>query len=575
MARRRTQGSYGTTTKVHFLGPTGREQVQQQTLQKYRESTARQKHRHQEAGAIQPQHSYAHNHTHSNEHRLADNYNRPRAYEYDQIHGHGNGQNQGNNPGHNHTSHRRQDFGHNQGHRGNHAKYHDHHNPHGNDESYRQMEQRSAMVGREQMDKIPKALKPDSSWENSSQERYTRHLGKRLHHAPLISKHTRDQYSLLAETLAQQSKRCEMYAKRFEYMGNTAESSRLSLLGKDSLRLLHWLKQAQDLGQPVPEHGFLDDTFNIIKVFPNMSKSDLILTVVSATDLQPPSGVSAATINPFVKIEFPFPSAAEPQRAKTNVMKNTCAPEFNESFKLSIDRTARDLRYRIQSSAIVFEIYHKSHCRAGGTLFRGDRLLGTARLPLAQLESECDLVDSLPFLKDAHGPKGMKERHPKQLYAKLLVRVRIREPLRGLEVQRLVERWLYLDAIQLQILFQGLKLNLKPVIYSMASVEVLRFDKKLLDKELATYVQKARVLPESLLAHSLELGQRLEWQCTRLECATAAFMQEYQDYLKELLRKYTDEVYKLQRFGDREQVEIFLLKKQLVEKEIAEHGRSR
>uniref|UniRef100_A0A8C4Q1R3 C2 domain-containing protein n=1 Tax=Eptatretus burgeri TaxID=7764 RepID=A0A8C4Q1R3_EPTBU len=435
-----------------------REQVQQQTLQKYRESSAQQKHRHRKAGAIQTQHSYAYNHTQSNEHGHADNYNFPLAYGYDPSRGHNDGHKYGNNPGHNHISHYRQDVGHNQGRRG------DDHNPRGNNESYRQMEQRRAMVGQEQVDKLAKALKPDSSRENSSHERYTRHLGKRLHSTPLISKHTRDQYSLLAETLAQQSKRCEMYAKRFEYMGNMAESSRLSLLGKDSLRLLHWLKQAQDLGQPVPEHGFLDDTFNIIKVFPNMSKSDLILTVVSATDLQPPSGVSAANINPFVKIEFPFPSAAEPQRAKTNVMKNTCSPEFNESFKLSIDRTARDLRYRVQSTAIVFDVYHKSHCRAGGTLFQGDRLLGTAQLPLAQLETECDLLESLPFLKDAHGPKGMKERHPKQPYAKLLVRLRIREPLRGLEVQRLVERWLYLDAIQLQILFQGLKLNLKPVM---------------------------------------------------------------------------------------------------------------
>lgn len=102
--------------------------------------------------------------------------------------------------------------------------------------------------------------------------------------------------------------------------------------------------------------------------------------------------------------------------------------EFDQVFKLNINRNHRGFRRVIQSKGIKFEIFHK------GSFFRSDKLVGVAHLKLERLENECEIREILEVLEGRKSTGG-----------KLEVKVRLREPLSGQDVQMVTENWLVLD----------------------------------------------------------------------------------------------------------------------------------
>lgn len=106
----------------------------------------------------------------------------------------------------------------------------------------------------------------------------------------------------------------------------------------------------------------------------------------------------------------------------------SCLAEFDQLFKLNINRNHRGFRRVIQSKGIKFEIFHK------GSFFRSDKLVGTAHLKLERLENECEIREILEVV-DGRKPTG----------GKLEVKVRLREPLSGQDVQMVTENWLVLE----------------------------------------------------------------------------------------------------------------------------------
>ncbi|KAG9337402.1 hypothetical protein JZ751_028823 [Albula glossodonta] len=116
------------------------------------------------------------------------------------------------------------------------------------------------------------------------------------------------------------------------------------------------------------------------------------------------------------------------QRDKTSTVKNTNCPEFKEKFKLNINRAHRGFKRVVQSKGIKFEVIHK------GGLFKGDKVVGTAQLKLESLETQCEIRQLIDIL-DGRKPTG----------GRLEVRVKIREPLGGPQLQTVTEKWLVLD----------------------------------------------------------------------------------------------------------------------------------
>uniref|UniRef100_A0A669F078 Coiled-coil and C2 domain-containing protein 1B n=1 Tax=Oreochromis niloticus TaxID=8128 RepID=A0A669F078_ORENI len=210
----------------------------------------------------------------------------------------------------------------------------------------------------------------------------------------------------------------------------TAAKSGLPVDITKTMKYIEILKSAYTKGHPVPKCHTEERTFNSIKINPNLTLNDLILYITRGINLPAPSGVSANDLDASVKFEFPFPSAEEAQRDKTNTVKNTSSPEFKETFRLNISRGHRAFKRVIQSKGIKFEIIHK------GGLFKNDKVVGTAQLKLEGLENHCEIREILEVMDGRKTTGG-----------KLEVRVKIREPLSGVELHPVKEKWLTLEPV--------------------------------------------------------------------------------------------------------------------------------
>ncbi|XP_045897133.1 coiled-coil and C2 domain-containing protein 1B-like [Micropterus dolomieu] len=122
---------------------------------------------------------------------------------------------------------------------------------------------------------------------------------------------------------------------------------------------LEVLKLAQSRGLPPPKHHFEERSFHTVRIFPELSSTDMVVTIVKGMNLPAPSGIQTNDLDAFVKFDFPYPSTEQPQKHKTVVIKNTNSPEYNQSFTLSINRNHRGFRRVVMSKGLKLELLHK------------------------------------------------------------------------------------------------------------------------------------------------------------------------------------------------------------------------
>ncbi|KAM4641159.1 coiled-coil and C2 domain-containing protein 1B isoform 2-T3 [Discoglossus pictus] len=237
---------------------------------------------------------------------------------------------------------------------------------------------------------------------------------------------TEDVYAQLLKLLQEQYEKCLCYSKQFTQMGNVAETTRFEKMAQDckkNCEILH-LSQAQGLDPP-PYH-FEDKTLKIVRIFSELSSTEMLLIIIRGINLPAPSGIAPNDLDAFVKFDFPYPSTEQPQKNKTSVIKNTNSPEYEQSFKLNINRNHRGFKRIVQTKGIKFEIFHK-----GMFLLRSDKQIGTASVKLDRLETQCEIHEIVEVF-DGRKPTG----------GKLEVKVRLREPLNGQDIQTVTEKWL-------------------------------------------------------------------------------------------------------------------------------------
>uniref|UniRef100_A0A670Y142 Coiled-coil and C2 domain-containing protein 1B n=1 Tax=Pseudonaja textilis TaxID=8673 RepID=A0A670Y142_PSETE len=238
------------------------------------------------------------------------------------------------------------------------------------------------------------------------------------------------QYTELVKLMRQQHEMCISYSKQFTHLGNITETIKFEKMAEDCKKNMEILKQAHAKGFPLPKYHYEQRTFSMIKIFPELNSNDMILSIVKGINLPAPPGISPDDLDAFVRFEFPYPNAEEAQKDKTNVIKNSNCPEFQEKFKLYINRSHRGFKRAIQSKGIKFEVVHK------GGLFKNDRVVGTAQLKLEALETKCELREILELL-DGRRPTG----------GRLEVIVRLREPLTSQQLETTTEKWLVIDPL--------------------------------------------------------------------------------------------------------------------------------
>ncbi|KAK6484288.1 coiled-coil and C2 domain-containing protein 1B-like [Huso huso] len=250
-----------------------------------------------------------------------------------------------------------------------------------------------------------------------------------VHHSDVqISQKAEDVYMQLAKILKEQCEKCVSYSKQFTHLGNITETTKFEKMSEECKKNLAILKLAQAQGLDPPKHHFEKRTYSIVRIFPELSSTELLLIVVKGINLPAPPGIATNDLDAFVKFEFPYPSGEQAQKHKTSVIKNTNCPEYNQSFKLNINRNHRGLRRVIHSKGIKLEVLHK------GGFLRSDKLVGTAHFKLEKLETECEVREIIELF-DGRKPTG----------GRLEVRAQLREPLSGQDVQQVTERWLVLE----------------------------------------------------------------------------------------------------------------------------------
>ncbi|XP_078010057.1 coiled-coil and C2 domain-containing protein 1A isoform X4 [Phascolarctos cinereus] len=284
-------------------------------------------------------------------------------------------------------------------------------------------------------------------------------------------------YAELTKLMRQQHEMCLKYSNQFTHLGNVVETSKFEKMAEDCKKSMEILKQAHSRGFPLPKFHYEQRTFSVVKIFPELSSSDMVLFIVKGINLPTPPGLSPSDLDTFVRFDFPYPNAEEAQKDKTNVIKNTASPEFKEQFKLFIQRGHRGFKRAIQTKGIKFEVMHK------GGLFKPDRALGTAQLKLEGLESACEIREILEIL-DGRRPTG----------GRLEVMVRLREPLTSQQLDTVTERWLVIDPLPPTavpkakappIPVQGRDQGGKSA-RSLQSLSVMAFDRERLERKSTT-----------------------------------------------------------------------------------------
>ncbi|XP_075802971.1 coiled-coil and C2 domain-containing protein 1B isoform X2 [Microtus pennsylvanicus] len=250
-----------------------------------------------------------------------------------------------------------------------------------------------------------------------------------IHHEDLrLSQKAEEVYAQLQKILLEQHEKCLLFSKQFMHQGNVAETTRFEKLAQDRKKQLEILQLAQAQGLDPPSHHFELKTFQTVRIFSELNSTEMHLIIIRGMNLPAPPGVTPDDLDAFVRFEFHYPNSDQAQKSKTAVVKNTNSPEFEQVFKLNINRNHRSFKRVIQSKGIKFEIFHK------GSFFRSDKLVGTAHLKLERLENECEIREIMEVL-DGRKPTG----------GKLEVKVRLREPLSGQDVQVVTENWLVLE----------------------------------------------------------------------------------------------------------------------------------
>ncbi|KAG8430946.1 hypothetical protein GDO86_019677 [Hymenochirus boettgeri] len=238
-------------------------------------------------------------------------------------------------------------------------------------------------------------------------------------------------YSHLLKLLHEQHEQCMRYSKQFTQMGNVAETTRFEKMAEECKKNCEILQLSQAQGLEPPPYHFEDKTLKIVRVFSELSSTDMLLIIVRGINLPAPSGIAPNDLDAYVKFEFPYPSTEQPQKNKTLVIKNTNSPEYEQSFKLNINRNHRGFKRVIQTKGIKFELFHK-----GIFLVRSDKQVGSASVKLDKLETQCEIREIVEVF-DGRKPTG----------GKLEVKVRLREPLNGQDLQTITEKWLVMGHV--------------------------------------------------------------------------------------------------------------------------------
>ncbi|KAK3706678.1 hypothetical protein RRG08_009313 [Elysia crispata] len=231
----------------------------------------------------------------------------------------------------------------------------------------------------------------------------------------------------LQTDLVRQIRLCVANAQHYQKLGDVPAAAKFQKLEQNCRRDLESLKSAYRHADPAPRFHYETRSFSMVQSNTELGDADMELTIVRGIQYKLPSGYSEKDMDTSVKYEFAFPTD-EPQTGGTGTVKDTVNPEYNETFRLQINRKSKGLFRYIERKGIKLEIFIKRG------FFKGDKLLGTVNVKLQSLENKCTIHDSYDLMDGR-----------KTVGGKLEVKLRIRDPLKTKQVEEVKEKWLVID----------------------------------------------------------------------------------------------------------------------------------
>ena len=168
-------------------------------------------------------------------------------------------------------------------------------------------------------------------------------------------------------------------------MGDIASANRFDQLALHTRKDLDVIRSSAMRGDTVPRWKNEMRTFSIVKYANNylfflylkfrdnslktydrnrcntdLKDDDMEVTVLRGLSY---NVVNSKTIDTYVRFEVPVPNIENPSKDKTNTVKDTNSPEYNETFHVNISRQSRTLLRIFKAKVIKFEVWAKGYLK--------------------------------------------------------------------------------------------------------------------------------------------------------------------------------------------------------------------
>ncbi|RMX48298.1 hypothetical protein pdam_00014721 [Pocillopora damicornis] len=344
---------------------------------------------------------------------------------------------------------------------------------------------------------------------------------------PQTSEEKSELFSRLEDALIKQIEMCARNAQHYQKLGDITNTKNFDKMAKNLRQDLDSVQSARKYQDPPPKFHYEDRSFTIVDSFPDLSDSEVELTIVRGLNIPLPSGYQPKDMYTYVSYEFPFPSADEPQTGRTQTIKHSINPDYKEVFKVQIDRKNRSLGRIFKRQPVKFEV-----------------------------------MDT--------------ERGRKAVGGKLEVHMRIREPLVDKDVK--VEKWKWL-VIDVHLTSRKEPANLPPkpgkvtrgpdIATEFASLEVLKLEKQIAEKQIAAHKAKGE-MPPAVLIQRCKLCQQKIAEVERT--LSSGDKNVLINYIRQLQTKIPQEHAKAQQVlkaGNRSEAQLCLTRRKLMENEVS------
>ncbi|XP_037810961.1 coiled-coil and C2 domain-containing protein 1-like isoform X2 [Lucilia sericata] len=228
----------------------------------------------------------------------------------------------------------------------------------------------------------------------------------------------------IEEQLAKQLMMCKNTRDHHKAMGDIAGMNRFENLALTVQKDLDLVRYSKRKNFPLPKFHYEKRSFNIVHCNTDLTDNELEIIVVRGINYNVPNPKEVDT---YVKIEFPLLND-ETFKTKTNLIKDTDSPDYDQHFKVDIMRGNRQFQRIFKRHGVKFEVYSR------GGFLRSDTLIGTVNVKLQPLETKCDIHDTFDLVEGR-----------KKVGGKLEIKLRVRNPILTKQMEHINEKWLVID----------------------------------------------------------------------------------------------------------------------------------